>query len=365
MAFDSFYDGYLICVLNWGLGHATRCIPIIEKLQCENKRVVIASDGASLDLLKHEYPGINTYELPSYNVTYSQNTDQLFHLIKQIPKFAIARYKEHQAIEDIILKERIGYIISDNRYGCWHPECKNYIIAHQLKPILTGKYKFFQFGLEILMMSLFSDFDEIWIPDDENIKLSGELSELRIEDKKYIGLLSRMKHTEVRNEYPIDILFILSGPEPQRSKLEQIILQQTPSLKTLNCLLVKGVVGDIKEEMITETFKVVSWLDTEYLQDAISKSKYIICRSGYSSIMDLAVMGKKAILIPTPGQSEQEYLAKQLHDKKIFYCCSQDQLNILDVLNRIEEYSGYKPALKKSNLSILNKLYEMQESSIK
>ncbi|MEI6311970.1 MAG: glycosyltransferase [Bacteroidota bacterium] len=365
MAFDSFYDGYLICVLNWGLGHATRCIPIIEKLLSENKRVIIASDGAALNLLKHEYPAINSYELPSYNVSYSNDTDQMFHLIKQLPKFAIARHKEHQAIEDIILKERVGYIISDNRYGCWHHDCKNYIIAHQLKPILTGKYKYFQLGLEILMMSLFSDFDEIWIPDDENIKLSGELSELRIEDKKYIGLLSRMKSIEEQKEYPFDVLFILSGPEPQRSNLEQLIIQQASSLKSLNCMLVKGIIGEIKEEMITETFKVVSWLDTEYLQDAINNSKYIVCRSGYSSIMDLAIIGKKAILIPTPGQSEQEYLAKGLHDKKIFYSCSQDQLKILNALHVIEEYTGYNPTLRKSSLSVLNKLYAMQESSIK
>jgi len=365
MAFDSFYDGYLVCVLNWGLGHATRCIPIIEKLRSENKRVVIASDGAALDLLKHEFPGIHTYELPSYKVTYSNNTDQMIHLMKQIPKFAIVRYKEHEVIKDLILKERIGYIISDNRYGCWHRDCKNYIISHQLKPILNGKYKLFQFGLEILMVTLFSDFDEIWIPDEEKLNLSGELSDLKVEDKRYIGLLSRMKKVKEQKEYAFDLLFILSGPEPQRKILEQIIIQQSASLKGLKCLLIKGIVGEIKEEKINEDFKIVSWLDTEYLQDAINKSKYIVCRSGYSSIMDLAIMGKKAILIPTPGQSEQEYLAKQLQEKKIFLSCRQEQLNILKALQSIEEYSGYVPSLKNGNLSVLHTLYAMQESSIK
>lgn len=364
MAFDSFYDAYLVCPLNWGLGHATRCIPIIEKLLSENKRVVIASDGAALDLLKHEFPQLAAYELPSYDVKYTADKNLMSSLMMQIPKFAIARYKENSVIEDLVLKERVGFIISDNRYGCWHLECKNYILAHHLKPIMTGGFNYFGWLVEILMLSLLSDFNEIWIPDDEQINLSGELSKLKIEDKKYIGILSRMKKKEEKASYAFDLIFILSGPEPQRSLLEDKIKSQMDSIKHLKCLLIRGVVGEIKEEKINDNFKIINWLDKEFLEDAISNSKYIICRSGYSSIMDLAVMGKKAMLIPTPGQSEQEYLAEKLKQEKKFYSCSQDDINLAKDIIEIEKFTGIQPVMESSNLEIFDKIFKIQESTI-
>ena len=364
MAFDSFYDGYLVCPLNWGLGHATRCIPIIEKLLSENKRVVIASDGAALDLLKHEFPQLAAYELPSYDVKYTTDKNLMSSLLMQIPKFAIARYKEKNVVEDIFLKERIGFIISDNRYGCWHLDCQNYILAHHLKPIMTGGFKYFGWVVEILMLSLLSDFHEIWIPDDEQINLSGELSKLKIEDKKYIGILSRMKKKDVNTSYAFDIIFILSGPEPQRSLFEDKIKAQIDTIKHLKCLLVRGVISEIKEEKINDNFKIINWLDKEFLEDAISNSKYIICRSGYSSIMDLAVMGKKAMLIPTPGQSEQEYLADKLKQEKKYYSCKQDDLNLAKDIGEIEKYTGIVPIMKSSDLDVFDKIFKIQESTL-
>ena len=362
MAFDSFYDGYLVCVLNWGLGHATRCIPIIEKLIAEKKRVIIASDGQALALLKHEFPQLPFYELPSYNVAYSEGSNQISKLILQIPKFALVRYKENKLIEDLVLKERIGFIISDNRYGCHHLECKNYIVSHQLKPILTGWSSIFNFGLELLMMTLFSDFDEIWIPDDESANFSGKLSALAVEDKKYIGILSRMSFIKPINEYAFDIIVILSGPEPQRSLLEQIIIAQSSLFTNTKCLIVRGLVGEIKEDYINEHLKIVSWLDKEFMEDAISKSRFIVCRSGYSSIMDLAAMGKKALLIPTPGQSEQEYLADKMKLEKKFYSVTQSQLNLAKDIQKIDEYTGVVPAIPSSKLTHLQEIFAIQKS---
>ncbi len=356
MAFDSFYNGYLICALNWGLGHATRCIPIIQKLLDNGQRVVIASDGSALELLRHEFPQLASYELPSYDVTYSDKPNQLGHLITQIPKFAIARYKEHEAMDDIYLKERIGVIISDNRYGCWHFNCKNYIVSHQLKPVLTGWQKLMNIGLEILMLSLLNDFDEVWVPDNAAINLSGKLSSLRTEDKKFIGILSRFEYVVPKENYKNKLLIILSGPEPQRNILEKKVLEQCMRLKNKKCLIVQGITGEIKETQVHENCKMITWLDKEYLSDAINNSKYILCRSGYSSIMDLAVMGKKAILISTPGQSEQEYLAEKLMKEKKFFSISQEAFDLEKALNEVENYSGIYPTLKSSSLEIIDKI---------
>lgn len=359
MSYNSFYDAYLICVLDWGLGHATRCIPIINKLLQANKRVIIAGDGASLALLQHEFPNCTSYSLPPYNVSYSSDGNLIGGLIKQIPHFAKVRYNENKAVKDIVLKERVGYIISDNRYGCWNENCKNIFIGHHLKPVLIGYFRFFEWVAEWMMLILLSNFDEIWVPDEEGSILSGELSSLRIESKKYIGILSRIRPISTK-EILYDVLIILSGPEPQRTALEKKLEEQISGITNRRIIMVCGIVGDIVEQKLNSCSKKVSWLDKEFLEDAISKSKLIVCRSGYSSIMDLAVCGKKALLIPTPGQTEQEYLATKLKAENVFLSVTQDELHLEKHIEEALQYKGFDKRYSSSELYIFNKIFEEQ-----
>jgi len=346
---DDFYNGFLVAPLNWGLGHASRCIPIIKHLIERDLRVVIASDGDALALLKQEFPSLTFEELPSYNVQYTSNKGFLQSILKQTPKFLKAIYEENKAIEEIVSKHNISKIISDNRYGCYHKDTKNVLITHQLSPNFIGVLKYLNWPIEQLLRLSFNNFDMVWVPDDESINLTGKLSSLAIADKKYIGILSRFMPIEsMTSSYQNELLVILSGVEPQRTLLENKIIEQLKQLN-IKSILVKGVGNNAKIEQMTEFITCYERLTSEDLLALIKLSRYIVCRSGYSSIMDLAILGKKAILIPTPGQIEQEYLAEKLMDEKKFLVQTQEKLNLKEAINEIENYTGIQISVEKIN----------------
>ena len=355
---EDFYNGFLIAPLNWGLGHATRCVPIIRYLMDKKIRVVIASDGEALAYLKKEFPTLNYEVLPSYNVEYTPDNRFISNMFRQLPKFIKAYLDEKACIDDIIRKHNISKIISDNRYGCHHKDTKNILITHQLRPNFTGVLSYLNWPIEQILRLIFDNFNMVWVPDDESSNLTGALSSLPIADKKYIGILSRFEKPEshlITNE----ILVILSGVEPQRSILEEKIIEQLKCLQ-LTSVIVSGIDEDNKIENINSYITKYQRLDTKALSILISESKYIICRSGYSSIMDLAVLGKKALLIPTPGQTEQEYLALKLMNEKKFLMQNQQDLNIEQALKQIEDYSGILLPSSQTNhfKDLINKLLD-------
>ena len=340
---DDLYNGFLIAPLNWGLGHASRCIPIINYLIQKNIRVVIASDGDALAFLKQEFPLLPFVELPSYGVQYAEDERFAKKMAQQLPRFIEAIYREHEAIDEIVRKYMISKIISDNRYGCHHKDTQNYLITHQLQPKFNGVFRHFSWIAEQLLRLQFSNFSQVWVPDLASIELAGELASLPIADKTYIGILSRLeideKNVAIKNEN--ELLIILSGVEPQRSILEKKILSQLSNL-SIQSILVRGVDEELTGLIIPTNMTIYGRLTTNELSTLISKSKYILCRAGYSSIMDLSVSGKKAILIPTPGQTEQEYLGEKLMKEGRFLMQTQNELNIETALVEIESYEGIR-----------------------
>ena len=126
----------------------------------------------------------------------------------------------------------------------------------------------------------------------------------------------------------IVLLVLLSGPEPQRTSFEQLIIQQLNPLP-LTSVLVRGTPGEGPETESKGNLHIFSHLLGEQLLQLMIRAKIVVCRSGYSTIMDLVTVGKKAILVPTPGQTEQEYLANYLLKKKIYFSMAQDQFDII------------------------------------
>lgn len=329
----------LVAPVFWGLGHATRCIPLIYKLIENDFEVVIASDGAALDLLRQEFPNLDYVELPSYKITYPKY-GIFFKITMIIQLFRISRgiRRERKLIRPIIKEKKIDGIISDGRLGIWSREIPSVYVTHQLN-LNTGSTSFFS---KLLHRRFIKNFDACWVPDsaDRIGGLSGKLGHteepLKYPPVRYIGNLSRMKKKETSKN--IDILAILSGPEPQRTLLEKKLLHefQTSNKKIV---LIQGLIGEREEEIRIGSVRVVNYMLSGALEEAINNSKLIVARSGYSSLMDLAKLQAKAFLIPTPGQYEQQYLAKRLHYHAIAPYSQQQDFK-LNMLEKIKVYKG-------------------------
>jgi uncharacterized protein (TIGR00661 family) len=335
------------------LGHATRCIPIINALLKANYEPVLASNGDALLLLQKEFPLLQSIELPSYNIRYPKNGKYLnFKLMLQIPHIISAVRKELKMVAQLIDKEKIAGIISDNRFGVFSKKVPSVYITHQLN-VLSGKTTFITSKIH---QQFIKKFDECWVPDMEgNPNFSGDLGHLKKHhlNLKYIGILSRFQPKELEIKY--DLLLLLSGPEPQRTLLENKLLLE---LKDFNgkILMVRGILKSASEINAPSNFHIVNYLLANELEESINQSNLVIARSGYSTIMDLAALGKKAFFIPTPGQFEQEYLAKMLQEKLVAPYANQDEFTAAN-LGDLNRYSGFERATSTVDLKLF-KLFE-------
>ena len=303
-------DHILVGPLNWGLGHAARTIPIIKYLISQGITVSVASDGEALQLLKKEFPTLEFHRLPSYNVRYN-GTSVWVLAIKNIPNVLKAIFKEYFALKQIAKNKKIDLILSDSRFGFRHSRITSYIITHQLN--LQSDNKFMSMVMNFINRKLLNAFDLCIIPDYEDNRLSGDLSiSSKIKNKLYIGALSRFKKYELPIIY--DKAYILSGPEPARTLLENKIVEKI-KLTEEKVILVRGTNSSSELNYMNPNVTILNSVKGDLLNRIIVQSQEVISRSGYTSIMDYYTLGKKAFLIPTPGQPEQEYLAQYINDK--------------------------------------------------
>lgn len=319
----------LVAPLDWGLGHATRSMPIINYLSGRGHIVHLAGDGRSGKLLRKEYPHLPFHPLPAYDVNYPLHGNFLFKTLLQAPKIRKAIRLEHRELGQLMKNHSFDLVISDNRYGMYTEKSHSVILTHQIHLQLPKPFK----GLEKLVSKILGrylgNFDQVWVPDHAGLpNFSGGLSHgpALPGNIQYIGPLSRFhqkEHAASPDEY--DFAVILSGPEPQRTLLEQIII---PVLNEMNT---KSIVVQGKTEAANEygegSVKVISSCTSSQLLNIIQSAKMIISRCGYSSVMDYVCLGKPAILIPTPGQTEQEYLAQHLFNAGLFYHIPQAALS--------------------------------------
>ena len=329
----------LLTPLDWGLGHATRCIPIIQALlQYQQNNIFIASDGGALQLLKEEFPQLQFFELPAYNISYTRE-NMVFNIAGQLPRIIQAIRKEYNRIQQLVKEHQIDIIISDNRYGCYSPTTRNIFLTHQLN--IKAPYPILEKMIAWGNHNRLRRFDECWVPDveEKDYSLAGELSHrANLNHIKYIGPLSRMKYYPLEKVY--DLVVVLSGPEPQRSYLEEIVLKQLPSLAIKACI-VQGKAQKEKTPYLKNGIKIYPYLTSKELNELMLSAKLILSRSGYSTIMDLAAMKLKALLIPTPGQTEQEYLANYFCHKKYFFTVKQSDLNLSNNYTEALRFPGF------------------------
>jgi predicted glycosyltransferase len=317
----------LVAPLNWGLGHVSRCVPVIQALDNSGAEVFLASDGVAMGLLQAEFPHLPCLTLPSYGIRYF-SSNMVLNIARQMPRILYAAVAEHRVTDRIVRKYGIGGIISDNRYGCFHRRTRNVLITHQLNLRIPGKL--LEYTTNQLLRLALKPFDDIWVPDtDSREGLSGALSHppAGLNNTSYIGILSRATRVPVQEDLEYDAAVILSGPEPQRTLLEHILLEQASRLP-YRFMFVQGVTGAKTHSRPAENIRMVSYMTGTELNGLYASSQFVVCRSGYSSLMDLAASGKRGVLIPTPGQTEQEYLAQHLSAGNHFVAQEQSRIDL-------------------------------------
>lgn len=330
----------LITPLNWGLGHASRCIPIINHLRSKpDVEVYFASDGVALKLLQKEFPDLTSFELPSYKISYP-TSNIMVNLALKTRTILSAIYQEQKFISDKVRQYQISGIISDNRFGCFHKDIPTAFMTHQLNVITP-------YGWTTRLAAkgnrhFIKKYDEVWIPDFEGPdNLTGTLSEgekWADIQKTYLGVISRMKDMHQPKQY--DIVAVLSGPEPQRTYLETKILRQMQDIpKTM--LLVQGTPDKPITSTIPSNVTVKPFLASTELNKAMASTDLILTRTGYTTLMDLCFLQKKAIMVPTPGQTEQVYLGDRLMEQKRFYVMSQSNFDLQKALQEVPSYRGF------------------------
>ena len=315
----------LVAPLDWGLGHATRDISLIRAFINNGYEVIIGAEGAQASLLRIEFPSVRILPLGGYQVQYSKKRWSFYlKLLRQLPRLRRIITEEHHWLDNIIDEHQLDLVISDNRFGLYTKKIPCIFITHQLT--VKAPFVWAEKIIQKINYQFINKFNSCWVPDTAgNNNAAGILSHpvnLPRIKVQYIGLLSRFRFQAEKKQY--DYCILLSGPEPQRTLLEEKIMKEIVSVNA-KILLVRGKPGSSKVLDVPANVEVTNHLPTQELQAAILQSEYIVCRGGYTSLMELLSLQKKMILIPTPGQTEQEYLAEKLMAEN--YCFSVTQAN--------------------------------------
>lgn len=334
----------LIAPLDWGLGHATRCIPIIHMLIEKNCNVLVACDEKIKALLHQEFPQLEFLHLKGYNINYSKNSRILpLRIGRQIPKILSTIQHENELLKEIVKQHNIHGIISDNRFGFFHSSIPSVFITHQLR-IKTTLGKIGDDFLQKLNYNYINKFSKCWVPDNPGLyNLAGELSHPGIKPGvplRYIGILSRFTRTVTVG---LDhILILLSGPEPQRTILEEILTSELNNYKE-PVVFVRGLPAQVNALALPRNVTVYNHLPAEELNKKINEASVIISRCGYSTVMDLAILKRKSILVPTPGQTEQQYLARYLMQRNFALCIDQEKFRLNHAMQLSDRFDYQLP----------------------
>jgi len=331
----------LVAPLDWGLGHTTRCIPLISKLLEKRHHVILAGDKAQEVLLTTEFPGIPFLPLKGYNIKYGTSGKKtVLQLLWQAPGILKSAKKENEWLGSVIKKYSIDAVLSDNRFGLYSSQIPSVFITHQLyiaSPLgaITAQW------VQKRNYSFINKFSECWVPDfPEANSLAGKLSHPEKKPSipvKYIGPLSRFRFEN--NQQQNGLLVILSGPEPQRSIFETIILRELENYNG-KATVIRGLPGAGSFIPSVPNVTFYNHLPAKEMEREINKSSMVIGRCGYSTVMDMAVLKKSCVLVPTPGQTEQLYLARHLTENNIAACIHQENFSLRKAIELAHQFSG-------------------------
>ncbi len=321
----------LIAPLDWGIGHAARCVPLIQEQLAAGNEVILASNGRSAEFLRNYFSHLQLRtDIPDYNITYPISANMAWHFAKDAMRILNVIKAEGKWLDKIIDEEKITHVVSDNRYGLSSKKIHSTFITHQLNIHGAG---IAQPLLRFWLKKYIARFDACLIPDFEGEdNLSGSLSHgySYLKNVRFIGPQSRFSYAESSRDFQLEYLAIISGPEPQRTRLQQslmILLKELKKPAAILCGLPEGM-----NERQDENVLLIPHTNDPRFVELVNTSKHIICRSGYSTLMDLYALRRKALLIPTPGQTEQEYLAQRFETCFGFGKLDQTKLSLTELL---------------------------------
>jgi uncharacterized protein (TIGR00661 family) len=328
----------LFAIMGWGLGHATRCIPLIRSLMKDN-HFILASNGISSILLRQEFPEITCIDFPDYSIKYPRNRIMLLPFIAlQLPSMIMKLIKEYMQTQHVIKDENIDIIISDSRYGTYSKGIPTFFIMHQLRFQLSGIFKSIEFLGEWFNFFMFRKYNKIIIPDVQSAQnLTGDLThsgKISYHPKvHYLGVFCSVSKLDIEED--IDYLFSVSGPEIQRTLFEEIVLDQISNIPGKK-VVVLGKPGDEQSYDNIRNTEIYNHVNRYKQNELLNRAKIVICRSGYTTVMELVALKKTALMIPTPGQTEQEYLASLYEQTGLFFIANQNGLDLLAELSKIQ-----------------------------
>ena len=349
----------LVAPLDWGLGHATRCMPVIRELLDMGWEVIIAADRSPLILLQEAFPQLESIRLEGAHIIYPKRGGVVMHFVLQTPGFLRSVYREHQALQRILKSRSIDLVISDNRYGLYSNRVPSILISHQLRIRVPG-VPVAESAVSRFVRFYAARFKEVWVPDWSGPQnLSGILSSGGKLPRhiRYIGPLSRFSASgspgylqdpaldpeweEFFRQGPYPLLFLVSGPEPAVSVFRKVLKEQALELNIKTLMVLGQPSGKLELRQEKQLFSI-GHLPSHVLAKVLEDTELVVCRSGYSTLMDLAVYGKKALLVPTPGQSEQTYLAQRFMENGWSHSVKQNRLNLAVDLAQARACQGIK-----------------------
>lgn len=327
----------IYAIIDWGLGHVTRSTPIIKQLISDGNRVVLVSYGKALAMLKKEYPECDIREVRDTQIAYPKlGWMFVFKIVSQVPKMLFGWHHERRQVKKLIKEYDADMIITEMRLGFWSNKIPSILITHQLRFHLPKRLRMFMIFGEWFNRLVFRHYDYVFVPDAEGTpNLSGDLSHNSRISKhpkvRYIGCLSSVVPDENPPEKDIDLFISISGPEPQRTQFEEKVLWQLDDApgKVVVTLGKPGIDNNIVKK--TDKAIVYAHLDRKEMANMMQRARHIICRSGYSTVMELLALNKSALYVPTPGQTEQEYLAEYYKHEGLYSYCTQDKLDLKNI----------------------------------
>jgi len=334
---------YGLCT--WGLGHMTRSLPLMRRLIDDGHDLVIYTSDRPLLALKKEFGDKCEYvESVEYPSPYAKNGTFALRLTLMMPAIINAIVKEHKEILKLSQDLDVDVLISDSEYGVFDKTKPSFFIFHQLRYVPPDFLRILKNQTERFNYHFRNSFTKFVVPDFPNDggltgNLSHNLSYMSSDQVKYIGILSDYQKMDVNQD--IDYLISLSGREPSRSILEKKILDQIKFLKG-NVVLVRGM-PENAEKIKVPGIEVINYAGKGLRDELMNRSKFVIARSGYSTIMDIVELGKNGLLIPTPGQTEQEYLSEYLSEKLYFHSVNENDMDLEKDVEIAKSYNGYDP----------------------
>lgn len=332
----------LFAVGHWGLGHATRDLPLIRGLLAEGCEVIVGCDGPPLAVLRRELAGAcEVVRLPGSPIPMARTPLRFYtRYTLLLLAMACSTADQHTAVEQLVRERQIDLVISDNRYGCYSRQAPSYLIAHGIRFIPPFAERWLGPALEYFNYRAFRPFARLIVPDYATNSLSGALShQLRFvapERLAYIGQLASVQRRDLAED--LDYFITISGPEPQRGLLEHLLLAQVARLPGRGVMTLgrpgAGALG------WQGGCQVYGYLDRAAQEEMLNRARVVVSRSGYTTLMELAELGKRALLIPTPGQTEQEYLGAYHQQRGNAPMVEQGALQLARDLQRVDAGFG-------------------------